>query len=41
MILSGQKISSRLGKDIFIEPYNEEQLNLSRSRSLSNILSHY
>ncbi|WP_113675620.1 dCTP deaminase [Vallitalea guaymasensis] len=27
MILSGQKIRSRLGKDIFIEPYNEEQLN--------------
>lgn len=27
MILSRQKIRSRLGKDIFIEPYNEEQLN--------------
>jgi dCTP deaminase len=27
MILSGLEIKSRLNKDIFIEPYNEEQLN--------------
>jgi dCTP deaminase len=27
MILSGLEIKSRLGKDIFIEPYREEQLN--------------
>ncbi len=27
MILSGKEINRRLGRDIFIEPYNEEQLN--------------
>lgn len=27
MILSGREIAERLGKDIFIEPFNEKQLN--------------
>ena len=27
MILSGKEIKKRLGKDIFIEPFNENQLN--------------
>lgn len=27
MILSGKEIKNRLGKDIFIEPFNEDQLN--------------
>ncbi len=27
MILSGQEIKNRLGKEIIIEPYNEQQLN--------------
>lgn len=27
MILSGKEIRERLGKDIFIEPYNDKQLN--------------
>lgn len=27
MILSGKEIKNRLGKDIYIEPYNENQLN--------------
>jgi hypothetical protein len=26
MILSGREIKERLGKDLFIEPYNEKQL---------------
>ncbi|HML86300.1 MAG TPA: dCTP deaminase, partial [Bacteroidales bacterium] len=27
MILSGKEIKRRLGKDILIEPFNDEQLN--------------
>ncbi len=27
MILSGKEIKNRLGKDIFIEPFNASQLN--------------
>ena len=27
MILSGKEIRERLGRDIFIEPYNDRQLN--------------
>ena len=38
MILSGLEIKNRIGKDIGIDPYNENQINPNKSKyNLTNI----